>query len=51
MNLPRLTVRHFGMFLLTLALAHAGLAPIDAADPQQAAQRAAALLKQVGVNR
>ena len=51
MNLPRLTVRHFGMFLLTLALAHAGLAPVDAADPQQAAQRAAALLKQVGVNR
>ena len=51
MNLPRLTVRHFGMFLLTLALAHAGLALVDAADPQQAAQRAAALLKQVGVNR
>ena len=42
MNLPRLTVRHFGMSLLTLALAHTGLAPVDAADPQQAAQQAAA---------
>ena len=51
MNPPRLTVHHSGLFLLTLALVHAGLSPVHSADPQQAAERAAALLKQVGVNR
>ena len=51
MNPPRLTVHHSGLFLLTLALVHAGLSPVHSADPQQAAEQAAALLKQVGVNR
>ncbi len=51
MNRSRPTARRTGLLLLTLALAHAGLAAVHAADPQQAAERAAALLKQVGVNR
>ena len=37
MNPPRLTVRHSGLFLLTLALVLAGLSPVHSADPQQAA--------------